>query len=412
MSPSLRDSQTSFLHGPRGPQFCNEERSSLRACHPRRSRKNPRSKHSKFSSKARCWALMESCYVSQGGVPSSQERFLLKLAETTADVEEGKTLEGWTVQQMLLQASGDSFVGPDVVVHAIKDVRSRLGRSNPMTVSVRISNVTSWRPEVANWITAGKDHVVLVQETHLRSMQQHDAQSKMHRAGYQLYGGVAHPTDKSTKGGVAVLVASHVQGRFEHSHLEEGCGFEAVDVRLQHTNLLVVSLYLQTGTSLHSRPNSRIMGELIQLVKTWKGMWIIGGDFNLPPEEIAATNILAEIEGRICAPGEPTTDSGRQIDYAIVHKALEPLCRLELDWTAPHRPHASVRLRINMGEGLCPSMTLEQHSALQSMDPGDFKMSQDKVHSQPWLEGSLPRDEATQTFARLSEACKPGPGLQ
>ena len=235
----------------------------------------------------------------------------------------------------------------------------------------------------------------------------------MHRHEYQMYGGESHPTDKGTKGGVAVLVKSHIQGRAEFSHLEEGCGFEAVDVRLQHTNLLVISVYLQTGTTLHARPNSSIIAELINVVKHWKGVWILAGDFNIPPEEIAATNLLEEMNGRLCVVGEPTTDQGREIDYAIVHRALEPLCTVRLDWSVPHKPHASLTLKLDMGEGLCPTMMLEQHpmhqkknQAGQGVDPQDFYVpEEDKTFKGEWLQASLPQDDATQYFAQVSEAC-------
>ena len=204
--------------------------------------------------------------------------------------EDSKSLEGWTIQQMLSHASGDVFAGPNVILQAI--VRARHQKECPLVVSLRSSNVTMWRKEVSDWVRASQDHIVLIQETHLGTTEAQEAARLMHRHGYQMYGGESHPTGKGTKGGVAVLVKSHIQGRAEFSHLEEGCGFEAVDVRLQHTNLLVISVYLQTGTTLHARPNSSIIAELINVVKHWKGVWILAGDFNIPPEEIAATNLL------------------------------------------------------------------------------------------------------------------------
>ena len=119
---------------------------------------------------------------------------------------------------------------------------------------------------MADWIKSSEDHILLVQETHLGPTEAREVANYMHRQGFQMYGGISHPTDKGTKGGVAVLIKSHIQGRVEHSHLEDGCGFEAVDVRLQRTNLLVVaSVYLKTGTSIHTRPNSSILAELLSL---------------------------------------------------------------------------------------------------------------------------------------------------
>ena len=237
-----------------------------------RQRSKARSRHLKFCSIHRSWANLELCYSKWGEIPERYERFLLQLSENLDVAEDTNNLEGWTIQQMLSHASGDAFVGPNVVLQAIKDIRARHKRRSPMAVTVRISNITMWRKEVADWIKSTSDHILLVQETHLGPSEAREATNYMHRQGFQMYGGIAHPTKKGTKGGVAVLVKSHIQGRAECSHLEEGCGFEAVDVRLQHTNLLVVSVYLKTGTSIHSRPNSAILAELLSLVKNWKGV--------------------------------------------------------------------------------------------------------------------------------------------
>ena len=107
------------------------------------------------------------------------------------------------------------------------------------------------------------------------------------------------------------------------------------------------------------------------------------------------------MNGRLCVVGEPTTDQGREIDYAIVHRALEPLCTVRLDWSVPHKPHASLTLKLDMGEGLCPTMMLEQHpmhqeerQAGQGVDPQDFYVpEEDKTFKGEWLQASLPQDE-------------------
>ena len=230
--------------------------------------------------------------------------------------EDSNNLEGWTIQQMLSHVSGDAHVGSNVILQAIRDIRARHRNrwlclfGFPMLLCDK---------EVADWINSSEDHILLVQETHLGPTEAREVANYMHRHGFQMYGEISHSTDKGTKGGVAVLIKSHIQGRVEHSHLEDGCGSKTVDVRLQHTNLAVASVYLKTGTLIHTRPNLSIL-ELLSLVKNWKRMWIIAGDFNTPPEKLAATNVLPEIS--LCKVGVPTTDQGRKIDFAIVHKAL------------------------------------------------------------------------------------------
>ena len=302
-------------------KFGDQVSYSLKRIKPKRHRTKPRSRILKFCSSFRSWANLERCYSKWGAVPESCECYLLQLAEDVELAEDRNNLEGWTIQQMLSHASGDAYVGSNVILQAIRDVRARQQLRSPLVISTRVSNITMWRREIADWIKTSEDHILLVQETHLGPTQAREAATLMRRQGYQMYGGIAQPTEKGTKGGVSVLIKSHIQGRVELSHLEEGCGFEAVDVRLQHTNLLVVSVYLQTGTSIHNRPNSSILAELLSLVKNWKGVWIIARDFNTPPEELAATNLLAEMNGCLCRVGVPTTDQGREIDPSFIKRS-------------------------------------------------------------------------------------------
>ena len=394
-------------------KFEDQVSTSLTCTKPKRHRIKPRSKILKFCSSFRRWANLERCYSKWGEVPESCACYLLQLAEDIERAEDRNNLEGWTIQQMLRHASGDAHAGSNVILQAIRDVRARQQLRSPLVISLRVSNITMWRREIADWIKTSEDHILLLQETHLGPTQAREAAQFMHRQGYQMYGGIAQPTEKGTKGGVSVLIKSHIQGRVELSHLEEGCGFEAVDVRLQHTNLLVVSVYLQTGTSIHHRPNSSILAELLSLVKNWKGVWIIAGDFNTPPEELAATNLLAEMNGCLCRVGVPTTDQGREIDYAIVHKALEALCQLRMEWAVPHKPHASLTLKLDLGEGLCPAMMLEPHSQLVETDhhtqgsspEQGTKVPRVKSFDGEWLGAALPQDESTQLFAAVSHAC-------
>ena len=195
--------------------------SSLNFNKPGRQRVKGRSKLLKFCSCYRSWANLEFCYSQWGAIPFCHERFLQKLAQDSAVSKDSNNLEGWTIQQMLSHASGDTFAGPNVVLQAIRDVRARHQHLNPLAVSIRISNVTVWRKEVADWAKTSQDHILLVQETHLGPAAAREASTYMHRQGFQMYGGISHQTDKGTKGGVAVLVRSHIQGRAELSHLEE-----------------------------------------------------------------------------------------------------------------------------------------------------------------------------------------------
>ena len=173
---------------------------SLQHNKPKRHRVKARSRILKFCSSYRSWANLEMCYSKWGEIPECCERFLLQLAEDLDVAEDNNNLEGWTIQQMLSHVSGDAYVGSNVILQAIRDIRARHRNRRPLVVSVRISNVTMWRKEVADWIKSSEDHILLVQETHLGPTEAREVANYMHRQGLQMYGGISHPTDKGTKG--------------------------------------------------------------------------------------------------------------------------------------------------------------------------------------------------------------------
>ena len=64
------------------------------------------------------------------------------------------------------------------------------------TIRIRSSNITQWRHEVQKWLQAQSDDIILVQETHLTKEGVSPAVSAMHKAGYEMFGGEAAPSNK------------------------------------------------------------------------------------------------------------------------------------------------------------------------------------------------------------------------
>ena len=67
-----------------------------------------------------------------------------------------------------------------------------------------------------------------------------------------------------------------------------------------------------------SDPNNLdILDYVAQLLKTLKGPWVIGGDFNTPPEKLAATGFLQLVGGTVhCA--QDHTCGSKDYDYFVV----------------------------------------------------------------------------------------------
>ena len=131
---------------------------------------------------------------------------------------------------------------------------------------------------------------------------------------------VAGEAASSTKGGtlgarVAVLTRAHHQARAAQHFCIEGCGFSAVELRVKGVSLLLLSVYLKNSTPLHCPPNAEILSRLVAILKHRTGPWLVAGDFNVEPQEIAVTTLVQELGGQIICTGEPTMRGGSELDF-------------------------------------------------------------------------------------------------
>ena len=95
------------------------------------------------------------------------------------------------------------------------------------------------------------------------------------------------------------------------------------------------------------------------LVRAHVGQWLVAGDFNITPHhELNATNILSEMRGHLLTVGEATTQGGSEIDFVITSYAISGLVEAELDWSAPHRPHASLHIQLTMPRNTVTSLRI------------------------------------------------------
>ena len=261
-----------------------------------------------------------------------------------------ESLERWTLDQLLNFCTSDESVGGAAIKIAVQDVISRFeAPQQQKTLSLRCSNVTQARAEVSAWLQSCKEDVVAIQQTHLHGTSLKDFARKLTSAGFRVYKGEALPTTANhSKGGIALLVRKHLASRDVHTFISEGCGLVAAERRTGHSNLLLVSLYLQCATPAAHYPNSEILAELMSLLKTWRGPWLVLGDFNLTPLEVAEAGIPLQTKGVLIPPSEPSLDNGNTLDMALVSKDLALVATIVLDHKAPHRPRASLLVSLQV----------------------------------------------------------------
>ena len=78
-----------------------------------------------------------------------------------------------------------------------------------------------------------------------------------------------------------------------HFYQHEGAGFVAGGLRRGKVDLTVISLYLRDSEGLSGPVNSKILGELITFVRNTPEPWILGGGWNVEPDEVANTTHLS-----------------------------------------------------------------------------------------------------------------------
>ena len=65
--------------------------------------------------------------------------------------------------------------------------------------------------------------------------------------------------------------------------------------------LYLIQLYLRTGEPLQSPLNAELLGQLLQFLDHLRAPFIIGGDWQTAPEDLAATTIPSKFRAQILA---------------------------------------------------------------------------------------------------------------
>ncbi|CAE7843413.1 unnamed protein product, partial [Symbiodinium necroappetens] len=235
------------------------------------------------------------------GKPSEPD--ILSLVEKLENTLDDGSLEHWVCHH-ILDALSSSLFSREMWYVAVQAVQEVLNTSDPgvsRKLTCITANVTQWRKEVATWLFELGPDVAAVQETHLDQTEIRQVQIEAGKAGYQFQ---ALPAGQGkgvgTLGGVAILTKNHLGARLVDSFVtKEGCGWIAVALRVHGRDLILFSLYLQSGVGPTGGCSPEVLASLASTLSQLQGVWVVMGDFNHPRLEMANFGLVTQVKGKL-----------------------------------------------------------------------------------------------------------------
>jgi hypothetical protein len=256
-------------------------------------------------------------------------------------------------------------------------------------LEIYFANITSWSAKAASYLEheVSADCLAVV-ETHLRGKSFVQAKNRMCRWGFRVSGREALASTKSSAGtsggcmvGIAKGLASYTLGPADYlAHFVTPAAeryWSGRSIRLAGRDFLVLAVYLPPGEE-HTQARQDTMQDLAGILRHMRGCWIMIGDFNQHPEELAATGFLTFVQGTAVATKEATCRQGEGsvIDYAVVQAALAPAVSVERDLGSPWGPHYGLRVKLDIPKLDDPIHTWSVTRPFQDME-GEFSTAQE-----------------------------------
>ena len=161
------------------------------------------------------------------------------------------------------------------------------------------------------------------QETHLNAQKLQEAQQYFIVRGWKVLGTPATDTGKGgNTGGFLCLHPPHHHIHALQHYDKEGNGWMAIGFQPDDLHIAIIQLYLRSGESLQSPLNADILANLFGFLDTLKAPFIIGGDWQNPPEDLAAMVVQSKFKAHLKTTDSATTLQGSQLDYLLISNEL------------------------------------------------------------------------------------------
>ena len=169
--------------------------------------------------------------------------------------------------------------------------------------SIDTCNANSWT-SAQLWLKKSSADLCVVQETKtLEGPQLDSLRNRARQIGWLAHPTAAHQTAASKASGGMLVAAKKGIGLAGHDDLLIPEGFEhrmafAHAAAVLQGGLHIGSLWLKHSEGL-SEDNLAILQVAAQALSKLRGPWVIGGDFNMPPEALEASGWIGLIKGVI-----------------------------------------------------------------------------------------------------------------
>ena len=225
-------------------------------------------------------------------------------------------------------------------------------------------NITCLGPQVWDWLNLQADlhskwHALAFVEHHLDNSGLHTARGRLARLGYRCTASIAKATGRSeagTSGGAMVCPCNTLKvtalpetGPPGVWPLGRGNDWAASIVHLKGCSILLLVTYFTCSIG-PSGANLEKMYEISMIIRRLALPYIVIGDFNATPQQLAASHWLEDIKAVVVTPGDVsyTCTSGKQrmLDYAIVHEDLQHAVKIQVNWNVPWKTHFGLEVAI------------------------------------------------------------------
>ena len=104
------------------------------------------------------------------------------------------------------------------------------------------------------------------------------------------------------------------------------------------------SVYLKDGVGVTAKCSLEFLDAIAHTLDNITGPWVIGGDWNCEPDDLALTGWLERVGGVVRAPTSPTCN-GKTYDFFVVSKSIaDEVNSVHLIGDAGLTPHYPARL--------------------------------------------------------------------